>query len=271
MARGSNGTMRAMEFSGQRVLVTGASSGLGAEMARQLGRQGAHLVLAARRAERLEALADELRGGGSEVEIVAVDLTKDDDVATLISACTSKPLFGAILNAGVTHFGYWDELSWEGFERMLNLNVRSVVRLVTELVPHIEGTQGGILLVSSMAGLAPVPYQAAYSGTKAFLVHYGCGLYHELEGRDLSLTVFAPGGIQTEMTEGKSFDSLRGWLMPVDACAKSAISGFRKRKYVHVPGFLYRLMAWGNNLAPEPFTSSRVAAQYRTSLEANKE
>lgn len=271
MARGSKGRMKPMEFRGQRVLVTGASSGLGAEMARRLGKQGANLVLVARRAERLEELAADLRAGGSEVEIVPADLTKPEDVARVLEVCTSKPLYAGILNAGITHFGYWDELDEDGFERMLDLNVRSVVKLVTNLVPHVEGTDGGLMIVSSMAGLAPVPYQAAYSGTKAFLVHWGCALWHELEGRDLSLTVFAPGGIQTEMTEVKSFDSLRGWLMPVGACASSALSGFRKRKYVHVPGFLYRLMAWGNYIAPEPFTSSRVAAQYRASLESSKE
>jgi short-subunit dehydrogenase len=71
------------------------------------------------------------------------------------------------------------------------------------------------MLVASLAGLTPVPYQTAYSSTKAFLVHFGCGLWHELQGRNVSITTYAPGGIETAMTAGASFGGLRKWLVPV--------------------------------------------------------
>ena len=100
-------------------------------------------------------------------------------------------------------------------------------------------------------------------------MHYGCGLHHEMASRGVSVTTFAPGGIDTEMTAGKRFDDLRGWLMPADACARSALDGFRKRRYVQVPGVMYR---WGTvltRLLPQSFFVGRVAAQYRRSLAKN--
>ena len=84
------------------------------------------------------------------------------------------------------------------------------------------------MIVSSMAGMTTVPYQTAYSGTKAFLVSFGTGLFHELRGRPVSMTTFVPGGIQTEMTSGKRFGPLRGWLMPVDQCAPGSGRGVPK-------------------------------------------
>jgi len=264
--------MKPMDFRGRWVLVTGASSGLGQEMARQLAREhGANIVAVARRADRLEALKQELEPAGVKVLTMTADLSNVDDVDRVCNAVTQgESLYAAVLNAGITHFGDWHELGWDGFSKMLSTNVTGVVRFTTHLLPYLErqGEGGGVMLVSSMAGLAPVPYQAAYSGTKAFLVHYGCSLYHELQGKNVSITTFAPGGIATEMTEGERFNSLRNWLMPVDRCARSGLDGFRQRKYLHVPGVLYKVLAALSNVAPEPFASSRVAAEYRASLDA---
>jgi len=266
--------MKPMDFRSRWVLVTGASSGLGQEMARQLAREhGANIVAVARRADRLEELRQELEPSGVSVRPVIADLRKTEDVDRVFEEATRDvELYAAILNAGITHFGDWHELGWEGFQRMLETNVVSAVRFSTLLLPYFErqGQGGGMMLVSSMAGLSPVPYQAAYSGTKAFLVNYGCSLWHEMQGKNVSITTFAPGGIVTEMTAGERFNSLRGWLMPVDRCARSGIQGFRQRKYLHVPGVVYKLLATLSSFAPEPFASARVAAQYRASLEALK-
>lgn len=261
-----------MRFEAKWVIVTGASSGLGREMARVLARDHhANLVLVARREQRLAELAQQLRDEhGIEVGIIAADLSAAEDVERVFATATGEhPIYGAILNAGVTHFGPFDELPWPDLERMLALNTTAVARLATLLLPYLEerGEGGGLMIVSSMAGLNPVPYQTAYSATKAFLVNLGCGLHHEMLDRGVSVTTFAPGGIATEMTAGARFDQLRGWLMPVEPCAAEAIESLARRRYLVVPGLAMRWASRFSRLLPQRFFVSRVAAQYRRSLD----
>ncbi len=265
--------MKPLQLKDRWVLVTGASSGLGREMALELARRHeANPILVARREDRLVGLARELEDFGVKSEILVADLAQVSEAERVFKeATTRRDVFGAILNAGVTHFGKHDELSWERFEQMLSLNVTSTVRLSSLLLEYFEsrGDQRGLMLVSSMAGLTPVAYQTAYSATKAFLVHYGCGLHHEMLPRGVSVTTFAPGGIVTEMTAGERFNDLRGWLMPADKCAREAIDAYVARRYLHVPGMVMR---WGSvltKLIPQRFLVGRVAEQYRKSLEAN--
>lgn len=267
--------MKAMEFRDRWVLVTGASSGLGRQMAKLLATEyGAKVVAVARRADRLAELSDEVAAaGGGTIEPITADLSKLSEVDRVVQQATKgRSIYGAILNAGVTHFGDYHELTWEAFESMLATNVTSVVRMVTDLVPYIEkgGEGGGLLIVSSMAGLTPVPYQTAYSATKAFLVNFGCGLYHELRGRNVSVTTFVPGGIKTEMTATSNFEKLSGYLMPVDVCAREAIEGFRKRRYLHTPGVMNRVGVTLMRFLPQELLTGRVAATYRGSLEASR-
>lgn len=262
--------VKPLSFKSKWIVVTGASSGLGKEMARVLAREhGANLVLVARREPLLHELRDELVKHDVEVRTITADLSDEDEVRRLFQEATEVPLYGAILNAGVTHFGPYDELDWEGFRRMQTLNNTSVVLLSTLLLPYLEerAEEGGLMIVSSMAGLNPVPYQTAYSATKAFLVNFGCGLHHEMLSRGVSVTTFAPGGIATEMTEGDRFDKLRGWLMPVEPCAREAVAAFAKRRYLVVPGWSMRWASRLSRLLPQRFFVSRVAAQYRDSLE----
>ncbi len=145
----------------------------------------------------------------------------------------------------------------------------STVRLTAQLLPKIEqsGEDGGVMLVASMAGLTPIPYQTAYSATKAFVVHYGCGLWHELQGRRVSITTYAPGGVQTEMTSAASFAGLRQWLAPVDRAAAEGIEALRVRAYLHVPGALSRAALALTGLLPARLVTGRIGAAYRRSLE----
>lgn len=264
-----------MCFKGRWVLVTGASSGLGAEMARQLAREhGAHLILVARRKERLDELKAELSlETGCHVETIVADLAKTGEARRVFHECTAEhSLYAAILNAGVTHFGHHDELEWEKFDSMIDLNVKSTAHLTSLVLPHLEqrAEGGGVLLVASMAGVVPVAYQAAYSGTKAFLVNYACSLHHEMRHRGVSVTAFTPGGIATEMTEGVRFNDLRGWLQPVSPCARQGLRGFARRDYLTIPSLLYRLgFPLVRRLVPERYLVAQTAAVYRKSLLKN--
>lgn len=248
-------------------------------MARDLAkRHRANLVITARRVERLMSLKTELEQYGVQVHVVQADMAVLADVDRLFAeATTNRQLCAAILNAGITHFGDWDELDWDGFVRMQTVNNTSVARLTMLLLPYFErlhreeGAQPcGLMLVASMAGVTPLPYQALYSATKAFLVNMGASLHHEMWPRNVSVTTFVPGGIKTEMNTSKRFDALRAWLMPAEQCAAEAVNALRLRKYVHTPGLIY---AWGGQLTkflPQRFYISQLGQTYKRSLDRGR-
>jgi short-subunit dehydrogenase len=258
-----------MNLKGQWVWVTGASSGLGLELSKQLAKQGANLLLTARRLERLEALVKELSAAHQiEARALAGDMSKSADVERLLAEVKKVPVAAAVLNAGITHFGHHHELEWSAFESMLQTNVVSTTRITSELIRHYKTTGASlrIMIVSSMTGLIPVPFQSAYSGTKAFLIAFGTALAHELKGSPVSVTVFAPGGIATEMTAGENFGSLRGWLAPVDAVASDAISALGSRPPLWVQGFTNRMGLFLARLVPRNLFLSQLARTYRKAL-----
>lgn len=260
--------MQPLELRDSWVLVTGASSGLGLELARQLARDyGAKVILTARRKDRLEALATELRLAGAEARVVSADLSDKLALTELLEVVLALNPKAAILNAGVTYYGEHLEMPEETLASLLQTNVRSVVRLSEGLLPSIAARGGGLMLVSSLAGLIPLPYQAAYSGTKAFVLNFGLGLAAELRGTGASVSVFAPGGIATEMlnTSGlsKKFGPRSPALMPADKCARLALSAFQKRKRLAVPGTLNKLNYAAARLLPTELLTSVSARLYK--------
>jgi len=265
--------MARLSLRGQRVMVTGASAGLGAEFARQLARDhGAHPVLVARRRDRLEALAEELKTFGVEPEIVPADLSRDADVGRLLEAIEpeGKPLGAAILNAGVTRFGHGVDQPWDAALSLLATNILAPVRMVTELARRFKARPegGAVMLVSSLAGFAPLPWQALYGGSKALVTSYGIALNHELEGTNTSVTVFAPGGIATEMlgAMGGAFKQGDVGIMDADACARIALEGFMARRGLVVPGMLNKLNAWAMQVGPRSLVLNSVSRIYRDAL-----
>lgn len=263
--------MSKLQFKNKWVLVTGASSGLGLQMARQLAYQHqANLILLARRKDKLEQLKTELEKEAKvSVKVIVADLSNLADVDRAIDdVLKDGQLYGAILNAGVTYFGRHSELPWEQFQTMLQTNVVSVVRITNRLMAHFEdtGNEGGILIVSSMAALFPVPYQSVYSGTKAFILSFATAVAHEIKNLNFSLTVYAPGGIVTEMTAGDNFHDLQGWLMPVEQAAKEGIYAFQTRKSVYVPGLLNRVGGFFMKLMPKKFITGKMSKVYERAL-----
>lgn len=265
--------MKRLQLQNQWILVTGASAGLGQEMARQLANQHkANLIIVARRAEKLEQLKAELTASaGVQVRVIAADLSVTADVDNVITQCLADgKLYGAILNAGLTYFGRHTELEWSRFDAMLQTNVISVMRMTTALLKHFEasGKEGGVMVVSSMAALYPVPYQAAYSATKAFLLSFATALSHEIQNPHFSITTYTPAGISTEMTEGESFQGLQSWLMPVQQAANEGLQAFIKRRYTHIPGFFNRVGSRFMHLLPKKFIAGNMGKIYYKALAA---
>ncbi|WP_134090786.1 SDR family oxidoreductase [Olivibacter sp. XZL3] len=264
--------MRNLDFKGKWVLVTGASSGLGEEMARQLAVQhGANLILLARRKERLEQLKHTIeRETKSCVDIVVADLSEPEQVEEILETIISRrDLYAAVLNAGVTYLGKHLALSKEQFNQMIQVNIISVTYMTSQLAAYFEKKKsvGGIMIVSSMAAIFPTPFQAAYAGTKGFLLNFAAALSQELENKELSLTIFLPGGIATEMTSGDGFKELRGYLMPVQQVAKEGLTAFRKRRATYIPGFLNRLSSKLSFLLRKEFIIKQTGKTYKKSLD----
>lgn len=270
--------MRNLELRGRWVVVTGASSGLGREIARELAkRQGANLILVARRRERLNELKQELeQQHGVQARVVVADLSKREDVDRVFNESTQDiEVQAVILNAGITHFGHHRELTWEEFEIMLDTNVKSAVRLTHHFVPYLleKDHAGAIMLVTSMTGLQLVPFQTAYSSTKAFLTTFGMGLHHELAGQNISITTFAPGGIATEMSESNGLAAHFGGVQIASAqsVAHEAVHALLHRRYLHVPGAFNRLQLFLPRFLPRRLVGSVVAGAFQKALAAREQ
>lgn len=228
-----------MPLSGQRVLVTGASSGLGRALAVRLSDQGAHVIATARRQQPLDELAE--RHDGIETRIL--DLMNAEGVDRLCK--TIGPITGAVLNAGVTQVSAFLGSSDEIDHALIETNISANVQLARGLNPVLSG--GRLVFVGSLAGQIPLPYQAVYSGTKAFLRNFGLALREEWKD-EISVGVFAPGGIKTEMTDIQAMSHLQNMLADADQVASELLAFYKSDKAYHIPGRMNRVSAWAAGL-----------------------
>jgi short-subunit dehydrogenase len=185
-------------------LITGASSGLGAEYARQLAPHVSGLVLVARRADRLEALRTELARPGLDIQCHAVDLADraalDALLATIVQATPAVDLL--INNAGLGDHGFFDTSEWARSEAMIEVNIRALTRLTHALLPHlVRAARGAILNVSSLASFMPVPQLAVYAATKAYVSSFSEALRAELRGTGVTVSYVCPGPVETEFAQ----------------------------------------------------------------------
>lgn len=261
----------------QWVVVTGASSGLGEAMAHQLARDyGAKLILLARREDKLLKLKSELEQGyACTCEVIVADLSKPAQYPQLFAQLSQYHIHGVILNAGITFFDKDVNQTWRDFETMMHTNVHSVVYFTRAFLQFFNDQKiaGAVLVVGSVAGLVPVPFQAAYSGSKAFLTHYCQAVQQENFRKNYSLSLFAPGGIDTEMNHASGLaltfsDSV--FVQSVESCANDALTTMLKRKTLFVPRFSNRLQVLLVKLLPRTLTNGFTAMTYRKALQNKK-
>lgn len=254
-------------------LVTGASSGIGADVARSLARRGHNVVLVARREDRLAALAQELAGAhGVRAEPIAVDLQAKAARKRLRKAVDELGLGVDVLvnNAGFGSAGLFQRLDGEREAELVRLNCEVVVALCGSYVPGmVERGAGAVLNVASTAAFQPLPTQATYSASKAFVLTFTQALAADLHGTGVTATALCPGPVRTEFVEVAGMTREASALpefvwVPSPEVAEAGVRGLERGKGVVIPGKLNKATAIGGHYTPRSLLLGLGRKVYRT-------
>jgi len=235
-----------------RALVTGASSGIGAAIARELSARGATLVLTARRRAQLDALAGELGGA----EVITGDLGTPGGAASVWSAAAQRPVDILINNAGFGYFRPFGSIEPAREAELVQLNITSLVELSRRFV---EQTTGRYLVnIASIAAYQSVPNMALYAASKAFVRNFTEALHDEQRGRT-KVTCICPGGTKTDfhaMAGAGDYSMIANLsMMTADEVARISVRAMLRGRRTVIPGFMNKLSCWGVRLVPRSFAS----------------
>jgi short-subunit dehydrogenase len=253
-------------------LVTGASSGIGVELARELAARGHGVTLVARRQAELESLAEELSGRGVRAEVLATDLLDRSARADLPDRIEQLGLTVDILvnNAGMSTLGPVHHSDPAAELAMVELDVLSVVDLCTRFLPGmVQRRRGAVLNVASTAAFQPLPGQAGYGGSKAFVLSYTRSIGGELRGTGVTATTLCPGPVDTGFGEAAGFakEDAEAALPPfmwesAEAVARAGIEGLAAGNPVVIPGRANWVAATAAQLAPKRLLVPLLASRH---------
>ncbi len=272
-------------FAAKVALVTGASSGIGAALAREFARQGAAVALLARRADRIAALAAELTGAGGRALAVPCDVTRDGDLERAVAAAIAE--FGrldvVVANAGFGVAGRFADLVLEDYRRQFETNVFGVLRIASAALVELTRTRGTLAIVGSVAGYVSAPGSSAYAMSKAAVRSLAVALRGEFAPCGVAVVLLTPGFVDSEIrrvdNRGTFHPGARepvpAWLrMPAEAAARQMVRAIAHRRRERVVTFhgkvavllarhTPRLLAWlverGRVSRPEPGRPARPA------------
>jgi short-subunit dehydrogenase len=243
------------------VLITGASAGIGRELALGFGACAETLVLVARRLDRLEKLREDLLGRHPELKVVvlAADLSDDRDVEMLLGRVAEQagPVDVLVNNAGLGDSVLFDRSEWTRTRQVLRTNIFAVAQLTSALVPSmVDRGRGGVLNIGSGAGLTVMPNAAAYVGSKHFVAGFSEALRADLAGTRVTVTQVCPGPVDSEFDQASgSVGGMVGappqfFRISAAQCAREALAGFERGYAVVFPGRLYRFLMRALPLLP---------------------
>jgi short-subunit dehydrogenase len=247
---------------GRRIILTGASEGIGRALALELAARGARLALAARDRDRLESLAQECRGSGGDALAVPTDVTNSQDLEWLVAETlkTFGGLDAVVHNAGITMWSRFEALAdLSIFERVMEVNYHAPVRLTSLTLPHLRRTRGLIVAVASLAGLTGVPERSAYAGSKHALIGFFDSLRIELAGSGVDISVIAPDFVVSEIHKraiGPDGEPLgtspmqQSKIMTAEECARRIVRAMEKRQRLLLMSPRGKLGRWLKLLAP---------------------
>lgn len=248
------------KWAGKWALITGASAGIGLAMARLLADGGTHLILSARRADRLRELALALSAKhGVKTEVFAADLTRPGAPAEIQAFTTQKGIEVDLLvnNAGFGAFGYAHEIPAERLLAMIQVNCSAVVHLTRLYLPSmVDRRRGDILIVASTAAFQAVPFNGVYAATKAFDLSFAEALSEEVREYDVHVCALCPGSTDTEFQDVAS--QPHRTFRPAETAEKVArvgLEGLAAGKSYVISGAMNRLMMEAERLAPRRFVT----------------
>jgi short-subunit dehydrogenase len=238
-------------FANTWALVTGASSGLGLEFARQLAARKTHLILTARSGDKLIALAHELHEAHAvETEVIALDLAAPGGAQRLLAEVKKRSHEVDLLvsNAGFGSVGRFAELPAEREADMVRLNCEALVTLSRGVLPAMLARgSGGILHVASIAGMQPVPFMATYGATKAFVVSFSLALSEETRGSGVRVMALCPGPVPTGFQQVTGYEiskSQRRAILSAAETVHRAIDAYERRRDLFIPGGINTVQSW---------------------------
>ena len=229
-------------FANQVAIITGASSGLGWALAKELAAQGCKVGLVARRREHLEALAQEIRNDGSTAAVAAADVGDRDLLLAAIHSLRNQlgPVDLLVANAGVGAPTLLDPVNIADVEEQIRVNLLGVVYAIEAVLPEmLRRGRGHLAAVSSLAAYKGLPGESAYCASKAAVLVYMEGLRIQLHGKGIAVTTVCPGFIRTPMTAPNQFRM--PWVLEADEAARRILRALRRRRKVY--NFPWQ-MAW---------------------------
>jgi short-subunit dehydrogenase len=234
-------------------IVTGASSGLGREFAQVLARRGYPVLAVARRADRLEALAEDVGRSGGRLEPLVADLSTANGVEAVAAAAADREVALLVNNAGLATYGPFSSMSPERQRDLVRLNVEAVVTLTSRMLPAmLKRGQGGVINVASQMAFQPMPYFAAYAASKSFVLNFSEALAEELRGTAVRVTAVAPGFVRTEFAAvaGSEAPERRFPHLSPDHVVSSALRAHERGRVVKVVGSVYAVLTLAGRFAP---------------------
>ncbi|MDQ0213018.1 SDR family NAD(P)-dependent oxidoreductase [Arthrobacter bambusae] len=235
-----------MNIAAKTALITGASTGIGSVFARRLAAEGARLILVARSQDKLDALAGELRGQGTEVTVLAMDLSLPDSAKELQLATDALGLKVDILvnNAGFGTHGHVLHADADRYAEQIQLNCSTLVGTSTRYLPGmVERGAGAIINIASTAAFQPIPHMAVYGATKAFVLSFTQALWAETQGTGVKVLAVCPGATDTPFFEIAGESAAAGNMRTPEQVVDTAMSAIRGNKPSVVDGRLNSLVA----------------------------
>ena len=262
-----------MKIDGCSALITGASAGIGREIARQLARRARTLVLVARRRQRLEELRDQLGNPNLNIHIRVVDLADHAQLNELVDSLARDKIDIDLLinNAGLGDLGAFATIDPARANQIIQVNVAALTLLTRKLLPQMVARKhGAILNVSSSAGFLPIAHFSVYAASKAYVNSFSEALRAELRGTGVRVTALCPGPVHTEFTDvarrpGEAVieDAPEVFYVSVEEVVRKGLAAVERERPLVIPGFIVKLVMSLVRMTPMSIlrSSSRISAK----------